>query len=554
MTNNTKITVSEYLLARISSLNVDHIFGIPGDYILPFFEKMEGSDIQHVAACNELNAGYAADGYARLKGLGVAAVTYGPGSFSIINAVAGAYAEEVPLLIISGGPVSSTYQSRPVLHHLLLDKYETSINIYQHITAYAKLLDKAELATAEIDKALSICLVEKRPVFLEIPTDIQLSKVDRPTELNYSAYIKTDKENARKAARALADRMINAERIVILPGHEIHRWDLQDKVLQLLELTNIPAASVFIGKADYLEHLPNCMGSYQGAGSQHEVREYIENADTVVFLGMVPSDFNLGGLTGRLSAEQTVIIWNNEVKMKQGNFSNIAIVDMVDELLERLPENVMVQDSGIPVQRFSHTPDVNYQAKANEPLTNKRFYDRLVNFLQPNDIVLADAGCAVNLTHLQLPKNTNYISSCYWASIGMGFGATLGACFAAEEHQRVIAVEGDGSFQMTAQELSSMARYGKSPIVFVVNNGGYTAERLIHDGPFNDIPDWRYHELPGVFGGGEGIDVHTEEELEVAMDKASSYQGPGPLLIEVHIDPLDTSEAFRLMSEFLRSH
>ena len=136
----------------------------------------------------------------------------------------------------------------------------------------------------------------------------------------------------------------------------------------------------------------------------------------------------------------------------------------------------------------------------------------------------------------------------------MAFGATLGACLAAEEGQRVIAVEGDGSFQMTAQELSSLARYKLPAVVFVVNNKGYTAERLIHDGPFNDIPEWRYHKLPEAFGGGEGIDVHTEEELDAAMERAENHVGPGPLLIEVHVDPLDASEAFKLMSEVLRTH
>ena len=135
----------------------------------------------------------------------------------------------------------------------------------------------------------------------------------------------------------------------------------------------------------------------------------------------------------------------------------------------------------------------------------------------------------------------------------MGFAAAFGACFAAESGQRVIALEGDGSFQMTAQELSSMARYDCPAIVFVVNNKGYTAERLIHDGPFNDIADWRYHQLAAAFGGA-GLEVHTEGDLEAALEQAQDHTGPGPLLIEVHIDPWDASEAFTLMSESLRSH
>ncbi len=548
-----KKTVSEFLLQRLKMLNVDHIFGIPGDYILPFFETMAESDICHVAACNELNAGYAADGYARLKGLGCAAVTYGPGSFSIINAVAGAFAESVPLVVISGGPATKAYRERPVLHHLLFDRYETSVRIFEHITACAKLLDKPEQAAAEIDRALGICLAEKSPIFLEIPADIQRAVIDTPEPPDPCGYINTDKQAARDAARKITEKILQGERTVILPGHEIHRWGLQTKVIRLLEMTGLPVASVFIGKADFLEHLPNCIGSYQGAGSRSEVRDFVEGADTVIFLGMVPSDFNLGGFTANLSAQQTVTIWNKQVSMAHASYENVSIVDIVDELLERLPENTANHEDPAPLHCFSHKPE-EYQAQTDSPLTNKRFYDRLANFLQAEDIILADAGCAINITHLQLPHNSSYIASCYWASIGMGFGATLGACFAARPDQRVIAVEGDGSFQMTAQELSSMIRYGKSPIIFVVNNKGYTAERLIHDGPFNDIAAWKYHRLPEAFGGGEGIDVHTEDELEAALIKAGSYHGPGPLLIEVHVDPYDASEAFRLMSEVLRSH
>ena len=272
-----QITVAQYLLTRLKSLNVDHVFGIPGDFILPLFETMVDFDIEQIAACNELNAGYAADGYARLKGLGAAAVTYGPGSFSIVNAVAGSYAEEVPVVIISGGPSTEAYEKRPVLHHLLLDKYETSVNIFRNITAYTALLDDLDSACQKIDEALCTCLAEKRPVFLEIPSNIQLSMVDSPSDkLDFQAYIKTDRDVAREASVALAEKIIRGERTVVLPGHEIHRWGLQDKVKQILDITNIPAASMFIGKADYLEHQDNCIGSYQGAGSQKEVREYVE--------------------------------------------------------------------------------------------------------------------------------------------------------------------------------------------------------------------------------------------------------------------------------------
>lgn len=333
----------------------------------------------------------------------------------------------------------------------------------------------------------------------------------------------------------------------------MHRQGLQDKVLALLEHSGLPAASMFVGKADYLEQHPQCVGAYQGAGSLEYVREQVEEADTVLFLGTVLSDFNLGGFTQNLTDEQVVSVLDDRVTSANGHYEQVPLSALVDELLTRLPASparVAAESGGAG---FSHRRDQPYQADPGALMTNKRFYDRMAHFLRDGDIVASDAGCSINLTQLQFPRGATALSSCYWASIGMGFGAALGACFAAAPGQRVIAVEGDGSFQMSAQEFSSMARYACPAIVFVVNNQGYTAERLIHDGPFNDIADWRYHLLPAAWGG-IGVDVHTEGDLEDALAQAKDHTGPGPMLIEIHVDRLDASEAFTLMSETLRSH
>ncbi|MBT4523060.1 MAG: alpha-keto acid decarboxylase family protein [Halieaceae bacterium] len=544
------MNVSEYLLARLKSLGVDHVFGIPGDFILPFFQTIQNTDIEHIAACNELNAGYAADGYARLKGLGVAAVTYGPGAFSIVNAVAGAFAESVPLLVISGGPDTEAYAKQPVLHHTLPDKYDASVKIFSQITCHAAVLKDPARATAQIDEALRICLSRNKPVYLEIPSDVQTYACEEPVSFQ-SAPAPCDEASLAGAVNDILQRVLKGTRTVIIPGHEVHREGLQDKVLELLDRTGLPAASMFIGKADFLEQHPQCLGAYQGAGSLAEVIDYVEGADTVLFLGVVLSDFNLGGFTAKLSDPQVVNALDQRVRSSTGCYSGVPLTNLIEGLLEALP--VGQADTGAPQHFFSHRTRQPYTPVADAAMTNKRFYDRIAHFIRPGDVVAADAGCAINATHLQLPEGVTYLASCYWASIGMGFGAAFGACFAIEPGQRVIALEGDGSFQMSAQELSSMARYDCPAIVFVVNNKGYTAERLIHDGPFNDIADWRYHQLPAALGG-IGLDVHTEGDLEKALAQAESHCGPGPLLIEVHVDPWDASEAFTLMSETLRSH
>lgn len=546
------ITVSEYLLSRLKSLGVDHLFGIPGDFILPFFQTMADSDVMHVATCNELNAGYAADGYARLKGLAAAAVTYGPGSFSIVNAVAGAYAESVPMLVISGAPETSIFKAepKPAIHHVLPNDFEASREIFEKFTVYAERIDDAESAPAHIDEALQRCMAEKKPVYLELPKNIQECLCADPEPLEVIHSIPSDKIALMHAVKNVAERIKNSKCTVILPGHEIHRYDLQAGLIKLVKSKGLPFASMFTGKADYAEHLAECIGIYQGAGSLAEVKDFVEGADTVIFLGAVASDFNLGGGTAKLTQEQVVSVYDNEVRTGGAVYGKISINDFVEGLLAELPD-AQCKDPNPPVQSFFHKRDATYQPDPDAPITNKRFYDRMASFIQPGDVVLADAGCSVNLTFLQLPENTSYITSSYWASIGMGFGASLGACFAINSNQRVIAVEGDGSFQMTAQELGSMTRYGKSPIIFIANNKGYTAERLIHDGPFNDIADWKYHKLTEAFGG-QGMEVHTEGDLEAALEVAANYKGVGPLVIEIHLDPLDASDAFRLMSEGLR--
>lgn len=547
------VTVSEYLLRRLKSLGVDHVFGIPGDYILPFFEQLVASDVSHVAACNELNAGYAADGYARLRGLGVAAVTYGPGSLSIVNATAGAFAEGVPILIVTGGPPRAAYGTMPVLHHLLPGKFAVSLKIFEQITAHACVLDDPLRAGADIDHALSVCLAQRKPVYLEIPQDLQRHRCADPAQLSFTRGIRSDPAELDKAVRTLVSRVGGGSRTVVLPGHEIQHAGIEDQVRDLVEHGGFAVASMFVGKADFIEQHPNCIGPYQGAGSVAEVRDYVESADTVVFLGCVASDFNLGGFTAKLHEEQCVHVLDHQVRVAGQVFSEVSIADLVGGLRAALPAKPG-RPQNAPLQAFMHSARNSYQVQPGAALCNRRFYDRIAHFLRAGDVVLADAGCAINATNLQLPADSRYIAACYWASIGMGFGATLGACFAVAPGRRVIALEGDGSFQMTAQELSSMVRYDRTPIVFVVNNRGYTAERLIHDGPFNDIADWKYHQLPEVFGGVRGEDVHTEDDLEAALARAGQHHGPGPLLIEIHLDPWDASEAFRLMSEALRSH
>lgn len=545
------MNISEYLLARLHALGVEHVFGIPGDYVLAFFDTLSASPVQHISACNELDAGYAADGYARLRGLGAVAVTYGVGSLGLTSAVAGAYAERVPLVVICGGPRRDAARSGLYLHHLLPERPEASLKVFEQITAGACRLDDPARAPAEIDALLGRCLAERRPVYVEIPVDLQIADCAAPAPWAEVAAAPGDPATADAAVAAVVEHLLGARHCVALVGHEIRAGRLEDALLGLVEHTGLPVASLFSGKPDFIEQHPRCIGIYQGLGSVEEVSDFVEGADTVVWLGAVPSDFNVGGMPERLARTRQVRVFDDQVELPGRSFEGVRLDRVLDGLRAGLPSGHW---SGLdaPCQGFAHRAQETYTPAPEQPLTNKRLYDRLAHFIQPGDLVCGDGGPGVNLTHLQFPRDTRFLGSGYWGAIGSGFGFALGACFARAPGQRVVAVVGDGAFQMTAQELSTMVRYGEPAIVIVVNNAGYTVERMIHDGPFNDIPGWRYHALPAAFGGVAGLEVRSEGDLEEALARADAHRGPGPLLIEVHLGPFDVPEAFKRIGARLR--
>ena len=434
------MNISEYLLQRLQSRGVDHVFGIPGDYVLRFFESLVNSSVQHIATSNELNAGYAADGYARMKGLGAVAVTYGPGSLSLVNAVAGAYAERVAVVVICGGPRVDAYSEMPYQHHLLPDNWSASVNIFREITVAARVLDDPARVTRDIDDALSSAIAESRPIYLEIPMDIQPLECAAPGD--WPTTTRGDAAAIAEAMARVSDRIQSARGCVLMIGHEINAAGLESAVRELVDKTQLPVASLYSGKADYLEQHPRCIGIYQGLGSSPAVRTFVENADAVVWLGAVPSDFNLGGMPDRLSEAQSICLFDAKVTVSGQTYSGVPIAAAVQRLLADLPAGC---GAGIdaPMQKFAHRGGTVAAPVVDRALTGKYFYDRIADFIAAGDIVCADGGPSLNLAYLQFPAGARYVCSAYWSAIGAGFGFATGACFAADRGQRVIAVAPD---------------------------------------------------------------------------------------------------------------
>lgn len=548
-----RITVSRHLMQRLQECGIGHFFGVPGDFILPFYmqHQTDPQGLHYIGTCNELDAGYAADGYARLRGMGAVVVTYGPGSFSVLNAVAAAWAEDIALVLITGGPARAAYADQRFAHHMVPENYAAGMAMFAPITAGTFLLNDPATAAAQIDAALCLARDQRKPVYLEIPSDIQVEMI-AASRTPLPAPVPAHSAATIALAHELVRRICAGERTVLIPGHEIHRFELREKMITLAANSGLPVASLWYGKSDYLEYLPNCIGGYQGGATLPALRDYIESADQVVFLGALETDFNLGGYTHSLTPQQAIWVRRGAAIVDGSSRADIHLPQLLDLLLELLPAQLMTP-AQLPPKGFLFSASNTFVAQPAQPLTDRRLYDRLAHFIRPDDIVTVDGGAAYNSVQFEAPRGTDWLYSVYWASIGHGFGTTLGAVMAADNQRRVVAMTGDGSFQMTALEVSNFVRFKKSVVIFVVNNQGYTAERLIMDGEFNDIAGWRYHKLPEAFGGGRGIEVRTEGELEEAIAVAEAWVEPAPLLIEVHLDPLDASDCFKILAETLRS-
>jgi TPP-dependent 2-oxoacid decarboxylase len=540
------ITVGEYLFQRLESLGVGHIFGVPGDYVLGLMDVLEKTPIELICNCNELNAGYAADAYARLRGIGAVCVTYGVGGFSLLNAVVGAYAERVPLVVISGAPNSSVRQSSLLLHHTTGD-YNLQFSIMEKATVAAVILSDASQAAYQIDRTLADCLHHKRPVYIEIPVDI----VDRPClppVIHPVVAAKlTNPDVLQEAVAEAVELLAKAKSPVILAGVEFHRFDLEDKLLKLLETTGYPIATTMLGKSCISEMHPQFIGNYIGALSREHVRERIEDADCLLCLGAIMSDMNLGAYTANLDDNKIINANSEKVKIKHHFYQPVYLGDFIDGLIKNLDHRAA---ETLNIKPSSASLSQTFTPKPEAKLTNARFYERVNHFLEDEWIVISDTGDAIVATmDLLMREKNNFIGQAFYLSIGYSIPACLGAAMA-EPHRRPIVFVGDGAFQMTAQELSTIIRHKLNPIIFLINNDGYTIERVIRDGPYNDLQPWKYHQLPQVFGESWSCEVKTEGELEVALVQAKANT-ECVSFIEIHLDRFDCSQGLTRLGQAL---
>jgi len=537
-------TVGRYLIDRLQTLGVGHVFGIPGDYVLTFYKMLQDSPIRVVGMTREDSAGFAADAYARLNGLGCVCVTYCVGGLSLCNSIAGAYAEKSPVIVLSGSPGLSERARNPLLHHKVKG-FETQFEVFEKITVAAAVLDDPLRAFSEIDRVLEAAVRYKRPVYLEIPRDQVLVKPEGPHRPP-AGLPPSDPDALREAVDEAAAMLTAARRPVILADVEVHRFGLQDALLGLAESTGMPVATTILGKSVIAESHPLFAGIYEGAMGRTEVTECVEGADCLLMLGCFLTDINLGIFTAKLDTSRCINATSEDLRIRHHHYSEVRLDDFIRELSAR----------GLTPARTPPPPRVDplsipWVSGGDAPVTSARLFARLNRMLDGRAmVVIADIGDSLfGAADLSMSRRTEFISPAYYTSMGFAVPAAVGAGIASPD-LRALVVVGDGAFQMTGMELSTVARYGLNPIVVVLNNHGYTTERFLLDGPFNDVHPWNFHKIPEVLGGGLGLEVRTEGELDEALARALENTASFSLL-NVHLDPWDRSPALERLAQRL---
>jgi len=540
---NPGLSIGEYLIQRLRAHGVGHVFGIPGDYVLGFYDQMLKSSLKVVTTCDEQGAGFAADAYARLNGLGVVCITYCVGGLKVVNPVAGAFAEKSPVVVISGAPGMCEREKNPLLHHKVRE-FDTQHRVFKEITVASAALEDPETAFAEIDRVLHAAVRFKRPVYLELPRDL----VSVPGRSDHRAREVHEVSDPLALQEALSEAvaLINAARQpVILADVELHRFGMQDDLLKLIDRTGIPVAATILGKSVLSEQHPLYLGIYEGAMGRDEVRAYVEESDCVIMLGAFMTDINLGIFTAKLDQGRAIYATSERLAIRHHTFENVRFKDFVRGLLAGDLKHRPPGLHPAPQRPAEFVPEA-----AGGQLSVARLFDRLNEFLSENSIVVADVGNALfGASDLFIRCRTEFLGPAYYASMGFAVPAALGAQLARPELRPLVLV-GDGAFQMTGMELSSIVRVGLNPVVVVLNNAGYGTERHIHDGPFNDLLNWNYHRLPDLLGSGRSFLVKTEQELDAALDAAALHT-ESYCLLDVHLDPLDHSDALGRLAERL---
>lgn len=541
------MTVWEFVVDRLHSAGVCDFFGLPGDYILNFYDKIENSNkIRMITCTTENNACHAADAYARVNGLGVVVATYCVGGFSLVNALACAYAEESPVIFISGSPGVKERKQDLYLHHMVRT-FECQSEIFEKITCASTVLDNISMAAYEIDRVIDTVQSYKQPGYIELPRDM----VDKV--VSYDSWLVgtppeslvSDSFNLEEALKEAVEWINNSERPVILAGVEIARYGFGKQLIKFAQAKNIPVATTFLGKSVINEKNPLSLGVYCGGLSNGITEETVNNSDCIIGLGVLMTDLHFGFCPKKVWKRNMILSTCQEMQIKSHFYKDVTFRDFFKKLIKA---DIKERQS---CQIAKKSMEFSFNVEKGKKLTTSRLFDKLKNIITPNMAIVSDVGESM-FGAVDIDTNCNhFLCPAFYTTMGMSIPAALGVQIA-DKNARPLVILGDGAFQMNASELSTIGKLGLNPIVVIVNNKGFLTERFFKDGPYNNIVDWNYHKYPEMIGLGKGYKVTTEEEFDKALDDA--LESKSFVLINAVVEKDDhTPAAKRMMGNFAKT-
>ncbi|KAK9477735.1 thiamine diphosphate-binding protein [Lipomyces japonicus] len=565
----TTVPLGTFLFSRVHQLGISRILGVPGDFNMPLLDhifNVEGLD--WIGFCNELNAAYAADGYGRIRGLpGVVVTTYGVGELSAINGVSGAFAEHVPLLHIVGTPGRPHFANRTWLHHTLpggANFEDPDLYVYSRMSAPVRcasaFLENVDNLAEEIDRVLIEVWRKSLPGYLFVPLDIvnapvPVAKLDAEFNLKI---VNSDPVLEDALAEEILDLVYKSARPAFLIDLLARRHRTRELVTEIINKTGFPSFTTEIAKGFVDEDNPAYVGRYNGKLSLPNVQEALESSDLVINIGPLLSDNNSGSFTRHIEDDQLVILHPAYVSVKGVRHDGVHFLPVLEKVVAKIDKTKLPVPRSVSSFKIGLPPSTVYNESASaDGLSTTSFYKYISsNFLRPHDIVFAESGTAqYAIGDVKFPANVDFHTQLYYSSIGFALPAALGASVAQREIEtakagpaaRIVLFEGDGSSQMTIQDLTTVTRNGYNPIIFLINNSGYTIERAIH-GPYakyNDIsPNWKWTELFSTFGADQSryfiATVRTQHELASLLDSKEFNAAEGKArFVEVVMDRLD---------------
>lgn len=533
-----KIKVSDYIIQELSKLGIKNIFGVPGDYNFNLIDSVERNlKVQWTGSTNELNAGYAADGYARLNSFGAVITTYGVGELSAINAIAGSFAESIPVVMLVGIPSTKHIENKSIIHHNFAPPdYCNFAEMYSKVTAKAVYLTKDSKIKEEIDECINIIIKTRKPVYIAVPKDICSWEIEnKPPEHN----ILSDETSLIEASSRITDLIKNASNPVIITDSLIKRFTSEYETERFINKSNIPFCSFLMGKGIIDESHKNYLGTFLGKTLSAELLDILNSSDCVVSVGTIYCDFNTFNAPLNFKPDDMINIQGNYVTVQNKKYENVYMKD----LLKHLSENIEKQKSKkIPhIKGYPKT-----QINKIENLNSKYLYPRIQEFLKPNDIFICDTGIALfGTAPLKFPDKLKFENQFFWASIGWGTPAALGTNLA-KIYRRTILLTGEGAHQLTVQEISNIISHNLHPVIIVINNSGYTIERMLSKNPndnYNNINSWDYTKLPAIFGKNVFAgQARTNKEFDDLLKLAETEQKTKMCYIEVFTEKSDIPE------------